>query len=262
MKPEELYKAIGNIDEKYILEADERERAKTTPIGRYVAAACAAALAVSIALPNISANAAQVLGDLPVVGKYFQMVTIRHYEFDDGQYTLDADIPQIDSDAEVSQVNEDIETLTQGLVDDFIKEAEENDGDYKMLSVKYETVTDTDKYYTVKVTYVVASADGVVNCKYFTVDKETGEQIKLTDITANTQAINEEIKSQIEEQQASDATVSYYDDEDAFDEVAEDQDFYINEDGLLVICFNEGDIAPYYMGTIEFVMPGQIFKLS
>lgn len=56
-----------------------------------------------------------------------------------------------------------------------------------------------------------------------------------------------------------DENVSYWlDDKDLpdinFTEITEDTAFYINEDGKLVICFNEGDVAPMYMGAVQFVI--------
>ncbi len=61
--------------------------------------------------------------------------------------------------------------------------------------------------------------------------------------------ISEEIKTQMREQMAADETVQYWlDDPEVeewnFDKIAEDQDFYVNEDGHIVVCFNEYDVAP------------------
>ncbi len=39
-----------------------------------------------------------------------------------------------------------------------------------------------------------------------------------------------------------------------FTSIAEDQDFYVNKDGKVVVCFNEYDVAPGYMGCVEFVI--------
>ena len=45
-----------------------------------------------------------------------------------------------------------------------------------------------------------------------------------------------------------------------FRQIAEDQSFYISEEGTLVICFNEGDVAPMYMGCVKFEMPKTVWK--
>lgn len=43
-----------------------------------------------------------------------------------------------------------------------------------------------------------------------------------------------------------------------FEELPEDVSFYVNENNELVICFNEGDVAPMYMGTVEFVISNEV----
>ena len=47
-----------------------------------------------------------------------------------------------------------------------------------------------------------------------------------------------------------------------FTEISEQQCFYINRDGKLVICFDEGDIAPMSMGSLQFVMPETLSGLT
>ena len=39
-----------------------------------------------------------------------------------------------------------------------------------------------------------------------------------------------------------------------FEKIDENQQFYINNSGELVICIAEGDVAPAYMGALEFTI--------
>lgn len=43
-----------------------------------------------------------------------------------------------------------------------------------------------------------------------------------------------------------------------FKSVTKDTQFYVNQDGNLVLVFNQGDVAPMYMGVCEFVIPNNI----
>ena len=45
-----------------------------------------------------------------------------------------------------------------------------------------------------------------------------------------------------------------------FHAITEETDFYINQNNDVVICFNEGDVAPMYMGMIEFEIPAEVLK--
>ena len=44
----------------------------------------------------------------------------------------------------------------------------------------------------------------------------------------------------------------------SFKKIKDDQSFYVNADGELVIAFDEGDVAPMYMGSQEFVIPKSV----
>ena len=65
------------------------------------------------------------------------------------------------------------------------------------------------------------------------------------------------------EQMDADENVYYWlDDEDIpewnFREITEDTSFYVNGDDQIVIAFNEGDVAPMYMGCVEFVIDNTV----
>ena len=43
-----------------------------------------------------------------------------------------------------------------------------------------------------------------------------------------------------------------------FKSITEDTGFYLNENNNVVICFNEGDVGPMSMGTVEFEIPADV----
>ena len=43
-----------------------------------------------------------------------------------------------------------------------------------------------------------------------------------------------------------------------FQSITDDTSFYLNQNGEVVICFNEGDVAPMYMGCVEFVILNEV----
>ncbi len=45
-----------------------------------------------------------------------------------------------------------------------------------------------------------------------------------------------------------------------FIQIAENQNFYFNNDGNLVIVFDEYQVAPGYMGNPEFIIPANIYE--
>ena len=65
-------------------------------------------------------------------------------------------------------------------------------------------------------------------------------------------------------QMAADEMVSYFLDSDVpewdFQAISADTTFYVNENGKLVIVFNEYEVAPGYMGSVEFEIPTEVVQ--
>ena len=101
---------------------------------------------------------------------------------------------------------------------------------------------------------------------YYTIDLTTGERLELKDIFKEksdyTTRISNDIKRQMREQMEADENNMYWLDSEIdgwnFKTITEETSFYINEKDNIVICFNEGDVAPMYMGTVEFEIPSKV----
>ncbi len=45
-----------------------------------------------------------------------------------------------------------------------------------------------------------------------------------------------------------------------FKAITDETSFYLNEKGNVVIGFDEGEVAPMYMGSVEFEIPAEAVK--
>ena len=98
------------------------------------------------------------------------------------------------------------------------------------------------------------------------ISKETLDVMKLSDLFQDgsdyVTVISDNIKEQMRQKMKEDENNLYFLDddmpEDDFKSIAADQNFYINSADQLVIAFQEGDVAPMYMGTQEFVIPDEV----
>ena len=76
--------------------------------------------------------------------------------------------------------------------------------------------------------------------------------------------ISESIKKQMKEQMEADENVTYWLDNEIeewnFKQISQDESFYLNKDNHVVIAFNEGDVAPMYMGAVEFEIPAKVLE--
>ena len=287
MKKEDLMQAMTDIDENYLTEADQARKhaqanakKKAVPFRRakrWIAVA-AAAIALSIILPNTSAGTAYAMSQIPVVGVYFRAVTFRSWDYTDEHHDAHVDVSGVEAgtgaSADVQEnaensarlTNEQLAEKTDELVAEF-KESMETEGNTS-LDVQTEVVTDSDQYYVVKLTAFRAAADGYEQNWYYVLSRETGELLQLKDMfqpeSDYVGVISDYLKTTMKDEMANDSGKQYFVDSDMpendFQEIAEDQQFYVNSDGQLVICFNEGDVAPMYMGALEFVIPDDVIQ--
>ena len=256
------------------------KRRKTT---NYKGILAAAAVTAFVVLPNTSAGVAQAMANIPVLGSLVQVVTFRNYEYEDGRHNAEIDVPEVlveDTNAgnvsEASKENlqstsKEVNAEIRGIADKFVKEFEEglkNEEGYHEVVVNSEIVETTEEYFTIKLMCFEAQASGVEWNYYYTIDLQSGERVELKDLfvaEADYKAvISENIKEQMKEQMAADENVIYFledeMDEFNFKSITDETAFYLNADGEIVISFNEGDVAPMYMGVVTFTIPEEVVE--
>lgn len=98
----------------------------------------------------------------------------------------------------------------------------------------------------------------------FTLDKRTGTVIALKDLFQENSDYIARISNSILDEmtaQNKNGTANFFIpggiwlDDECFKNISEEQNFYINEQGKLVILFAECEVAPASMGCVEFVIP-------
>lgn len=259
-----------------------------------VAASAAAVIAAFIILPNTSSSVAYAMERVPVLGNLVKLVTWRDYKYEDERHQADVEVGKLElvkSDEEnvalgssfdeveeaidvaveeklnnsMEEINVQLEEITEKLIAEFETHVQEEMG-YHDLVVKSEVIADNDKYFTLRLLCFQAAGSGYEWNYFYTIDMTTGEQLQLKDLFKEDAdyitVISEEIKKQMREQMEADENVCYWLEEEMeewnFQTITEESLFYLNEDEQLVISFNEGDVAPMYMGVVEFVIPKEV----
>lgn len=295
MTPEQLFQAVGEIDETWVAEAADPIAAPVIPIGekrrkkhlgRIAACVAAAAAAIVIALPNLSPSVAYAWEKVPVLRTIVKVVVWRDYQVEEGRYEADISVPQVKVEPQdqaddtvreqlqqsADHINATVEQMTDQIIAEF-EEALRSDPDMQgadSIHVGHEVVTDTDRYFSLKVWNVEVLGSGYEQDYYYTIDRKTGKEVSLADLFADDgyiQTISDEIKRQMRQQMDADENKQYWLDDPEmeewnFDRIAADQSFYITDRGTLVVCFNEGDVAPMYMGCVSFEMPDDIWTVE
>lgn len=216
--------------------------------------AVAAAAVVMIALPNTNIQIAHAMENIPLLGGFFRLVTVRQYNYGDENHDAEVELAQINygedagegasvgevaaapkgtaagsvegvgQEAAVANLSEDgVEAVNRDMeatVEELIRQFEDtlSEEGYHGLHVSQEVVTDNDRYYTVKLSVLETEASGYEYNQFYTIDKQTGNVVTLEDLFAEgsdyISAISENIKTQMKEQMAADEGVIYFLDND------------------------------------------------
>lgn len=244
-------------------------------------ATCVASVAIIfVMLPNLSPSIAYAMEQIPFLGKVVDVVTFRNYEFESDKNMANVVVPKIQLDEQLEdsettkqleytadEINVEIQKITEELIENFKKHVEEDLG-YEEIIVTSNVLETTPDYFTLKLFCYQIDGSGYQWNYYFTIDLNTGERVKLQDIFQEgadyITPISRNIKEQMQEQMAQDEMIRYWINQECeewnFETITDETAFYLNEKGNVVICFNEGDVAPMYMGAVEFEIPAEILE--
>lgn len=240
-------------------------------------AAAAAAVAIFVLLPNTSGQVAYAMSNIPIVGGLVKAVTFRDYQYEEERYYADIKVQGIAveggaSDAQESlkktteEINAEIQKITDEYVKNFKEDLEQGEGNQDVI-VKSEVINTLENYFTLKLHCYQGAGSGFEQNYYYTIDLNTGKRLRLADLfTENADyvtAISGNIKKQMAEQMAEDEDKLYWLNYAEvptlnFDKITDETEFYINEAGNIVISFDDGEVAPMYMGSVEFVIPMEV----
>ena len=214
---------VPSAAKERILEGTQRaknEKRKKKRIQSYRWIGVAALLAMLIGLPNMNASVAHAMGNMPLLGGFFRLVTFREYSYESETHNAEVHVGKLeyqeqtkDSDEQmttegnmsnsqqaetenavqenvqsgseqaektVEQINEDIEKITSQLIVDF-EDSLQQEG-HKGLTINTDVITDNEKYYTLKLSVLEIQASGYFHSKYYTIDKATGNLLSLKDL--------------------------------------------------------------------------------
>ena len=236
----------------------------------------AAAMLTIVVLANSSASIAHAMERVPVLGAITKVVTFRTYEDERGSTSAHVDVPQVEggsqelndaiaqyTDTIIAQYQEDAALVEQYAQDPNAPDAESN---HYELDLTYTVVTDNDSVFALRFNKSLIMASGSQEVKIYNVDKATGRILTLSDLFKSgsnyLDVLTKNIQEQMQAQMDADDSLYYWLHDEVsdwnFTALSPDATFYVNEGGQLVIVFNEGDVAPMYMGVCEFTIPSDI----
>lgn len=268
--PEELDFAVR----KSLMEGKKKmNRQKYLKIAKTTAATAAVITAVFTVGINTSEALALTLSEIPVINKIVRVLTFREYNINEDTYNANIKTPAIEGleNKELeSSLNEKYLEENKLLYEQFAKDMESmkaNNGGHLGVDSGYVVKTDTDKILSVGRYVVNTVGSSSTTFQYDTIDKENEILITLPSLFKDESyidIISENIKEQMIKLHEIDEYNVYWIEgiEDSsmavFNKISSNQSFYINNENKLVISFDKYEVAPGYMGVLEFEIPSDI----
>jgi hypothetical protein len=225
---------------------------------------------------NTNPVLAKSLSDVPVIGNVINVMTFVEFKVDDEKHHANIKEPSIsnlkDKDLEKS-LNEKYLKENKQLYQEFKQEVEslkkQGDGHIGVES-GYVVKTDNEKILSIGRYVVNTVGSSSTTFKYDTIDKKKQILLTLPIVFKNQnyiETISENIKDQMKQQMMEDKSKIYWildagveNPIDPFEKITANQNFYINEENKLVISFNKYEVAPGYMGVVEFIIPTELLS--
>lgn len=258
---------LDSLPEK---EAKPKLRILHTTTRRFISTAACILFVMLVLLPNLSVTYAHAMENIPIIGDLVEIFTIRNYFYSDDRHELDAEVPEVNdpSNEQVSDlINKDVNELTSAVIQKFYDDLEiSHDTGYGSIYIDYETVTNTDEWFTLKLTVSEVQASSNTYFKFYHIDRTNGTYVTFGDLIDSEDfvAIEQIIREQMEAEMAADPDVVYWTEDTKLGQsitaLTADQNFYFDDAGNLVIVYNKYEVGPGSMGCPEIVIGKEKFE--
>lgn len=241
-------------------------------IATHTASVAAAAILVITVMANSGEAIAYAMDGIPFLGAIARVVTFREYSHSQDNMEANIKVPTVSvEDTEgnpleesTAELNQKIEEYTSRIIEAYEQDVAVNGSEgHEALNLDYEIITDNDRLFTLRFDESIVMAGTMHAVMIYNLDKTTGQLISLKDLFKEGSdyitVLSDNIKEQMHDQMEADENISYFYETDMpdlnFTEISEDENFYISEAGTLTLVFDKYEIAPGYMGSVEFEIP-------
>ncbi|MGG0655226.1 DUF3298 domain-containing protein [Rummeliibacillus pycnus] len=264
-----------NLDDVIEMAIKKGKKKKTVPRWLFSTVAAVAIFTVGV---NISPAMAQTLDGIPVINKVAKILTFREYKVKDETYEANIKVPNIkglNDDKLESKLNEKYIEDGKKLYSDFkdtVADIKKNGGGHYGVESGYSVKTNDEQLVSIGRYVVNTVGSSSTTMKYDTVDKENKVVLSLPMLfkdDAYIKTISNYIEDQMKKEMKESKDKTYWvegvggQDYGTFDgskNIKPTQNFYINKHHQLVIAFDKYEVAPGYMGLVEFKIPTKIIQ--
>lgn len=243
---------------------------RNSTIRKITAAAASFVLLLTLTV-NVNQDFAMTLSEIPVIGQIVKVLSFKFDILETENVHANIEAPVItglENETLQAALNQKYYDENKALYENFKKEmtAIEEAGGHLGIDSGFEIKTDTDRILSIGRYYVNTVGSSSTTFTYDTVDKIEGIMVTLPSLFIDASYI-ERISTFLIAHMQADMIANpdnvYWvteEDFDSFKTISAEQNFYLTENGKLVISFDKYTVAPGYMGVLEFEIPTEIIS--
>jgi len=257
-------------DDRFVLQAVLFSQASEGSFAKAVShrfgslqAALAGALLCFLLL-NLVPSFSNAVERIPVLGDAASLFNLRRYHLNWGDTEIDASQATLDG---ADELNKETEAFMTAMEEKFLWYVSRKYEGYVGLDMDYTVLRDDEALLILRYDATINVGGSVNYTRHFILDRSSGQILTLADLFLPdinyVSMLSREIQAQMHEQVNAGSAFYYlpgsgWAEEDCFRAIDPEQDFYLNEEGQLVIVFDEYAVAPGSMGMPEFVIPSDL----
>lgn len=198
-----------------------------------------------------------------------------HAYFSWGSSDLQVNAPQVSSDpalpssSGVDDMNQQMADHIEKIEDEFLHWFSRRYNGYVASDTGYNILRNDERLLSIQFYTTVNMGGSFEYTRCFTLDKASGTVLTLADLFVEgsdyVSAISADILRQMEDQVAAGEADYFipggiFSDEECFQAIDPDQDFYLDENNRLIIVFEEYEVAPGSAGTPKFAVEPEVLQ--
>lgn len=189
--------------------------------------------------------------------------TIRSLDLVWGSNSISIDSPEFDGNG-ADELNSAVKNYTDEAKEKFLWYFNRRYNGYVAEDMKYTVIRDDEKYFIAQFNVTVNAGGSMDYGRWIVFDKSKGKVLELADMFKEGSdyigVISAEILEQMKYKNEHEDGGFFVDGDDAFTEISEDANFYIDSFDRLVIVFDEYEVAPGFMGSPQFFIHNSVLE--
>ena len=208
---------------------------------------------------NVLPSAAEAASSLLSVN----IRTIRDLVLGWGDNSISIESPEFEGNG-ADGLNSAVKKYTDEAKEKFLWYFNRRYNGYVAEDMSYTVIRDDEKYFTAQFNVTVNAGGSMIYGRWIVFDKSAGKVLELADLFKDGSdyigVISAEIREQMIYRNEHEDSDFFVDGDDAFTEISEDANFYIDTFDRLVIVFDEYEVAPGSMGTPRFFINSGVIE--